>query len=199
MLKLKICGIKDEKNAEEVSGLDIDFLGLIFAESPRQIDTMKAKRLSEIAHDKAKKVVGVFVDETLENILECVQKAKLDGVQIYRRLSLEEFKILKKKDVFIWQVVSVSDSLNLEGEIYTDLVLFDAKGVLKGGNGFSFNWDLLKNYTKDFALAGGIAYENIKEAVKTGAKILDINSKVENEKGLKDIEKIKQILKELKS
>lgn len=199
MLKLKICGIKDEKNAEEVSGLDIDFLGLIFAESPRQIDTMKAKRLSEIAHDKAKKVVGVFVDETLENILECVQKAKLDGVQIYRRLSLEEFKILKKKNVFIWQVVSVSDSLNLEGEIYTDLVLFDAKGVLKGGNGFSFNWDLLKNYTKDFALAGGIAYENIKEAVKTGAKILDINSKVENEKGLKDIEKIKQILKELKS
>ncbi|MCW1586904.1 hypothetical protein OLS45_07935, partial [Campylobacter jejuni] len=48
-------------------------------------------------------------------------------------------------------------------------------------------------------LAGGIGLDNIHKAVKTGAKILDLNSKLEDEKGLKDINKIKQILKELKN
>ncbi|EOH3578832.1 phosphoribosylanthranilate isomerase, partial [Campylobacter jejuni] len=53
-------------------------------------------------------------------------------------------------------------------------------------------------YTKDFILAGGIGLDNVHKAVQTGAKILDLNSKLEDEKGLKDINKIKQILKELK-
>ncbi len=62
---------------------------------------------------------------------------------------------------------------------------------LKGGNGISFDWTLLGSYTKDFALAGGIGLDNIHKAVQTGA--LDLNSKLEDEKGLKDINKIKQI------
>ncbi|EOG6165200.1 phosphoribosylanthranilate isomerase, partial [Campylobacter jejuni] len=56
----------------------------------------------------------------------------------------------------------------------------------------------LGSYTKDFILAGGIGLDNVHKAVQTGAKILDLNSKLEDEKGLKDINKIKQILKELK-
>ncbi|MFQ6342459.1 phosphoribosylanthranilate isomerase [Campylobacter sp. VTCC 70190] len=198
MPKLKICGIKDEKNAKDLASLNIDFFGLIFAKSPRQLSLEQAMLLSAIFHQKAKKVIGVFVDENLEKIIHYIEKAKLDGVQIYRTITQEEFEILKTKNVFIWQVVSIGSSLELKNESYADLVLFDAKGILKGGNGISFDWKLLKTYTKDFALAGGIGLENINEAVKTGAKILDLNSKLENEKGLKDLEKVKQILRELK-
>lgn len=198
MPKLKICGIKDEKNAKDLASLNIDFFGLIFAKSPRQLSLEQAMLLSAIFHQKAKKVIGVFVDENLEKIIHYIEKAKLDGVQIYRTITQEEFEILKTKNVFVWQVISIGSSLELKNESYADLVLFDAKGILKGGNGISFDWKLLKAYTKDFALAGGIGLENINEAVKTGAKILDLNSKLENETGLKDLEKVKQILRELK-
>ena len=158
----------------------------------------QARNLSAIFHEKDKKVVGVFVDENLEKILRCIKEAKLDGIQIYRTITKEEFEILKVQNVFVWQVISVANSLELKSKIFADLVLFDAKGILKGGNGISFDWALLSSYTKDFALAGGIALDNIHEALKTGAKILDLNSKLEDDKGLKDINKIKQILKELK-
>ncbi|MBM0636793.1 phosphoribosylanthranilate isomerase [Campylobacter sp. VicNov18] len=199
MLKLlKICGIKDEKNAKDLAVLKVDFFGLIFAKSPRQVSLEQAELLSAIFHKEFKQVVGVFVDESLDEILECIQKAKLDGVQIYRRITYEEWVILKAKKVFIWQVVSMANSLKLEGKFYADLLCFDAKGLLKGGNGVSFDWDLLKSYTKDFVLAGGIGLQNIQEALKTKAKILDLNSKLEDEQGLKDIKKVKRILKELK-
>lgn len=198
MLKLKICGIKDEKNAKDLALLNIDFFGLIFAKSTRRVSLRQARNLSAIFHEKDKKVVGVFVDENLEKILRCIKEAKLDGIQIYRTITKEEFEILKVQNVFVWQVISVEDSLDLKSENFADLVLFDAKGILKGGNGISFDWALLSSYTKDFALAGGIALDNIHEALKTGAKILDLNSKLEDDKGLKDINKIKQILKELK-
>lgn len=158
----------------------------------------QARNLSAIFHEKDKKVVGVFVDENLEQILRCIKEAKLDGIQIYRTITKEEFEILKVQNVFVWQVISVENSLDLKSEIFANLVLFDAKGILKGGNGISFDWTLLGSYTKDFALAGGIDLDNIHKAVQTGAKILDLNSKLEDEKGLKDINKIKQILKELK-
>lgn len=136
--------------------------------------------------------------KNLEQILRCIKEAKLDGIQIYRTITKEEFEILKVQNVFVWQVISVENSLDLKSEIFANLVLFDAKGILKGGNGISFDWTLLGSYTKDFILAGGIGLDNVHKAVKTGAKILDLNSKLEDEKGLKDINKIKQILKELK-
>ncbi|HDZ5065079.1 TPA: phosphoribosylanthranilate isomerase [Campylobacter jejuni] len=198
MLKLKICGIKDEKNAKDLALLNVEFFGLIFAKSPRQVSLEQARILSAIFHEKNKKVVGVFVDESLEQIIKYIEKIKLDGVQIYRTITQKEFEILKMQNIFVWQVISVENSLDLKGEIFADLVLFDAKGVLKGGNGISFDWALLKSYAKDFVLAGGIGLDNINQAMKTGAKILDLNSKLEDEKGLKDIEKVKQILKELK-
>ncbi|AXL28253.1 phosphoribosylanthranilate isomerase [Campylobacter jejuni] len=198
MLKLKICGIKDEKNAKDLAFLNIDFFGFIFAESPRRVSLEQARNLSAIFHEKDKKVVGVFVDENLEQILRCIKEAKLDGIQIYRTITKEEFEILKVQNVFVWQVISVENSLDLKSEIFANLVLFDAKGILKGGNGISFDWTLLGSYTKDFILAGGIGLDNVHKAVQTGAKILDLNSKLEDEKGLKDINKIKQILKELK-
>ncbi|ELZ6706091.1 phosphoribosylanthranilate isomerase, partial [Campylobacter jejuni] len=110
MLKLKICGIKDEKNAKDLAFLNIDFFGLIFAKSPRRVSLEQARNLSAIFHEKDKKVVGVFVDENLEQILRCIQEVKLDGVQIYRTITKEEFEILKVQNVFVWQVISVEDS-----------------------------------------------------------------------------------------
>lgn len=198
MLKLKICGLKDVKQAEQISALGVDFLGLIFAESPRRVGEDLAQKIATVIHKNHKKAVGVFVEEGLMQILSLARTVGLDGVQIYRRLLREEFETLKVAGLFVWQVVSVGEELDLKGRLYADCVLFDTRGALKGGNGVSFNWDLLRTHEKPFILAGGIGLHNIKEALATGAWAIDVNSKVEKEPGVKDLTKIKALLKEMK-
>ncbi|ENU2325503.1 phosphoribosylanthranilate isomerase [Campylobacter upsaliensis] len=197
MTKLKICGIKDILNAEQISGLEqIDYLGLIFAQSVRKVDEKTAIKLSQIIHKNHKKVVGVFVDENLEFILKIAQNAELDGVQIHRRIAQKDFEILQKNKLFVWQVISVGENLQMPSQIYANMTLFDTKGKFKGGNGISFDWNLLKDYKQKFGIAGGIGVHNIREAKALNPTLIDVNSKVENSQGLKELAKIKDLIKE---
>ncbi|ENT6510010.1 phosphoribosylanthranilate isomerase [Campylobacter upsaliensis] len=197
MTKLKICGIKDILNAEQISGLEqIDYLGLIFAQSVRKVDEKTAIKLSQIIHKNHKKVVGVFVDENLEFILKIAQNAELDGVQIHRRIAQKDFEILQKNKLFVWQVISVGENLQMPSQIYANMTLFDTKGKFKGGNGISFDWNLLKDYKQKFGIAGGIGAHNIREAKALNPTLIDVNSKVENSQGLKELAKIKDLIKE---
>ncbi|EOG9651718.1 phosphoribosylanthranilate isomerase [Campylobacter upsaliensis] len=197
MTKLKICGIKDILNAEQISGLEqINYLGLIFAQSVRKVDEKTAIKLSQIIHKNHKKVVGVFVDESLEFILKIAQNAELDGVQIHRRIAQKDFEILQKNKLFVWQVISVGENLQMPSQIYADMTLFDTKGKFKGGNGISFDWNLLKDYKQKFGIAGGIGVHNIREAKALNPTLIDVNSKVENSQGLKELAKIKDLIKE---
>ncbi|EOB3874372.1 phosphoribosylanthranilate isomerase [Campylobacter upsaliensis] len=197
MTKLKICGIKDILNAEQISGLEqIDYLGLIFAQSVRKVDEKTAIKLSQIIHKNHKKVVGVFVDESLEFILKIAQNAELDGVQIHRRIAQKDFEILQKNKLFVWQVISVGENLQMPSQIYADMTLFDTKGKFKGGNGISFDWNLLKDYKQKFGIAGGIGAHNVREAKALNPTLIDVNSKVENSQGLKELAKIKDLIKE---
>ncbi|MEB2788225.1 phosphoribosylanthranilate isomerase [Campylobacter upsaliensis] len=197
MTKLKICGIKDILNAEQISGLEqINYLGLIFAQSVRKVDEKTAIKLSQIIHKNHKKVVGVFVDESLEFILKMAQNADLDGVQIHRHIAQKDFEILQKNKLFVWQVISVGENLQMPSQIYADMTLFDTKGKFKGGNGISFDWNLLKDYKQKFGIAGGIGVHNIREAKALNPTLIDVNSKVENSQGLKELAKIKDLIKE---
>ncbi|EOF7229300.1 phosphoribosylanthranilate isomerase [Campylobacter upsaliensis] len=197
MTKLKICGIKDILNAEQISGLEqIDYLGLIFAQSVRKVDEKTAIKLSQIIHKNHKKVVGVFVDESLEFILKIAQNAELDGVQIHRRIAQKDFEILQKNKLFVWQVISVGENLQMPSQIYANMTLFDTKGKFKGGNGISFDWNLLKDYKQKFGIAGGIGVHNVREAKALNPTLIDVNSKVENSQGLKELAKIKDLIKE---
>ncbi|WP_297446900.1 phosphoribosylanthranilate isomerase [uncultured Campylobacter sp.] len=197
MTKLKICGIKDILNAELISGLEqINYLGLIFAQSVRKVDEKTAIKLSQIIHKNHKKVVGVFVDEGLEVILKIAQNAELDGVQIHRRIAQKDFEILQKNKLFVWQVISVGENLQMPSQIYANMTLFDTKGQFKGGNGISFDWNLLKDYKQKFGIAGGIGVHNIREAKALNPTLIDVNSKVENSQGLKELAKIKDLIKE---
>ena len=76
-----------------------------------------------------------------------------------------------------------------------DLILYDAKGVNLGGNGVSFDWRLLDGVKSKFGLAGGLSVHNVKDALKSGAILLDFNSKLEDNNMVKDPKKIYEILK----
>ena len=193
--KIKICGIKNASEAKKVTPLDIDFIGVIFAESIRKVNLQIANEIAKIAHDNGKKVVGVFAKN--KNILECMQN--LDVAQIYDTIPLNLYQQLNLGKKEIWQVFSVLNALpNLDISKY-DMPLFDCKGKNLGGNGISFEWEILKNLKPfSYALAGGLGTHNIELAASYNPKVLDINSKVEDRNGIKDINLIKEIIKKVK-
>ncbi|MBP5778797.1 MAG: phosphoribosylanthranilate isomerase [Campylobacter sp.] len=199
-VKIKICGIKNLAEAKSVlecefGGVRVDFLGLIFAESPRKVTPEIAKEISNLVREFGRKSVGVFTDTGDDEILEICKFAKLNVAQIYKEISPNLKQNLANIGVEAWQVVRVKDEIGGLKNLNYDKILFDYKGEKMGGNGESFEWEMLKNLQISFILAGGIGAENVKEALNLGAFCLDINSKVENENGIKDPAKITQILK----
>ncbi|MBR4141002.1 MAG: phosphoribosylanthranilate isomerase [Campylobacter sp.] len=198
--KIKICGIKNLAEAKSVlecefNGVRVDFVGLIFAQSPRKVTLEIAKEISNLVREFGRKSVGVFTDTSDDEILEICKFANLSVAQIYKEISPNLKQNLANLGVEAWQVVRVKDEIGGLKNLNYDKILFDYKGEKIGGNGESFEWKMLKNLQIPFILAGGIGVENVKEALNLGAFCLDINSKAENENGIKDPEKITQILK----
>ena len=195
---LKICGMKFPENILEVSQLLPDYLGFIFyKKSKRYFDG----QIPELP--KSIKKVGVFVDESLEEIQIKIEKYNLDLVQLHGQESPEFCeKLYQKNQIEIIKVFSVDDDFDFEilkkYEQVCDYFLFDTKGKLHGGNGFTFDWKILKKYTstKPFFLSGGIGLEEIEQLKLLNLPLfaIDVNSKVEIEPGFKDIDLLKKII-----
>ena len=135
-MKIKICGIKTLAEAKavcecEFRGKRVDFIGLIFAPSKRQVSTKTAEQIAALAKSYGIKAVGVFKD--LAQAKSVAKMGFLDAVQVYEKVENKaEFSPCE-----VWQVFSVNDALpELEGDF--DLALFDYKGKELGGNGLSF-------------------------------------------------------------
>ncbi|AIM59445.1 N-(5'-phosphoribosyl)anthranilate isomerase [Cellulophaga lytica] len=206
-MKLKVCGMKYLDNMEAVAALQPDYLGFIFWEPSSRYFNEKMGAIS-----KNIKKVGVFVDADLDYVVEKINQYSLDVVQLHGKESPEFCKGLrnsnlglKGKQPQIIKVFSIKDSFNFSVitpfEKVCDYFLFDTKGKLPGGNGYTFNWSVLENYpsTKPYFLSGGIGIkdtEKVKAFLKTSASkycvALDVNSSFEIEPGLKNIEKLKE-------
>lgn len=203
-MKLKICGMK--LNTSEVAQLRPDYLGFIFWEhSARFFDG----EIPELPHTINK--VGVFVDADINYIITLVKKHQLQGLQLhghespeYCRQVAEKLMKLNKK-IEIIKVFSINDEFDFESltpyEDVCDFYLFDTKGKLPGGNGYTFNWSVLKNYpsNKPFFLSGGIglnSLDKINEFMKSPESkfcyAIDVNSKFEIDPGLKNIEELQK-------
>jgi phosphoribosylanthranilate isomerase len=196
-MKLKICGMKYPENIVEVGSLLPDYMGFIFWEKSARYFDGDMPNLPESIRK-----VGVFVNASVDEILEKIAKYDLDAVQLHGHESVEFCKYLNKhalKSIKVIKVFSILDTFDFAElkpfENVCDFFLFDTKGKLPGGNGTSFDWQVLKQYpsNKPFFLSGGIGMEEsiaIQEISKTNLPIyaLDINSKFEIEPGLKNIE-----------
>ena len=199
-MKIKICGIKTLAEAKavcecEFRGKRVDFIGLIFAPSKRQISTKTAEQIAALAKSYGIKAVGVFKD--LAQAKSVAKMGFLDAVQVYEKVENKaEFSPCE-----VWQVFSVNYALpELEGDF--DLALFDYKGKELGGNGLSFEWGILeplRNSRIPYAIAGGLSEKNAKKASELGCILLDFNSKLENEQGFKESEKIIKVLEQIYS
>ncbi len=205
-IKVKVCGMN--KNAAEVATLNPDYLGFIFWEpSKRHFDEKPI-----ILPHRIKKV-GVFVDAYIEEIVEKVNTHKLVAVQLHGKESPDYCRTLKSelKGVDIIKVFSLKDEFDFKElepyESVCDYYLFDTKGKLPGGNGYKFDWQILKDYPskKPYFLSGGIGpmdLDSIKEFMKLPnsnlCHAIDVNSQFEIEPGLKDLGALKDFIKELR-
>ncbi len=206
-MKLKICGMKYQDNIKQIAALQPDYLGFIFYKRSKRNFDGDIPAISE----KIKKT-GVFVNETADFILEKVKKYKLKAVQLHGDESPDLCKELGENGkIEIIKVFSIGEKFDFELiSIYEDVCdyfLFDTKGKEKGGNGIPFNWRQLENYSsqKPYFLSGGIGLDEVTELnaffrTKASEKCfaLDLNSKFEIESGLKDIEKLKKFIQNLK-
>ncbi len=198
-MKLKICGVKHLGNAGEIARLQPDYMGFIFYEkSPRHIT-----RPIPIPNINIHKV-GVFVNATVKDILSKIDAYNLQAVQLHGNESPEFCLSLKKETpAILIKVFSIADHFDFDllkpYEAVCDFYLFDTKGKLPGGNGYTFNWEVLHAYPsrKPFFLSGGIGLEQIpaiRDFLKSPAAkychALDINSRFELTPGLKDIQKL---------
>ena len=199
MTLVKICGIKTPAEARDVASLDVDFLGVIFAKSKRQVSAQTAREVANIAHTAGKKCVGVFAGQSDCEIMEICEFVPLDVAQIHEEVSSNLYANLKAMGLEVWRVYSVLDVLPAVDTALCDMPLFDCKGENAGGNGISFDWEILREVKFDFGMAGGIGEHNAREAIKFNPRVLDLNSKVEDENGVKSVDKIKKILELLKA
>ena len=199
MTLVKICGIKTPAEARDVASLDIDFLGAIFAKSKRQVSAQTVREIAGIAHAAGKKCVGVFAGQSDCEIIEICEFVPLDAAQIHGEVGSNLYANLKAMGLEVWRVYSVLDALPAVDTVLCDMPLFDCKGENAGGNGISFDWEILRAVKFDFGMAGGIGEHNAREAIKFNPRVLDLNSKVEDENGIKSAEKIKKVLELIKA
>lgn len=199
-MKLKVCGMKYQDNIEAVAKLQLDYLGFIFHKpSSRYFDG----KIPELPDSIQK--VGVFVDKNVEFIVNQIEKHKLNAIQLHGHESPEMCELLKSTKVEVIKVFSIKDTFDFSVlapyETVCDYFLFDTKGKLPGGNGYTFNWSVLNNYPskKPYFLSGGIGLEDIENLLSFLRKqeskycyAIDVNSKFEIEAGLKHIEKLKE-------
>lgn len=191
------------ENIQDVARLKPDYLGFIFFEkSSRNFEGT----IPEL--DKSIVKTGVFVNASLEFIQTKIQDLGLKAVQLHGSESPEYCKSVQKLGVEVFKVFSIKGDFNFnvlsEFEAVVDYFLFDTKGEHPGGNGYTFDWTVLKKYPSKipFILSGGIGLEEldkVKEIIKTDLPIyaIDINSKFEIKPALKDVEMLKDFFKSI--
>ena len=194
MTKVKICGITNLEDALVSAKFGADALGFNFYEkSPRYITPEKAREIiGQLPQEVLK--VGVFVNETLEKIVEIAETANLDALQLHGEETPEFARELKQKtNLEIIKAFRVSPDFVPEVVLKyeTDAILLDAYSPKEhGGTGETFDWEIARQVQKIFPkmyLAGGLSAENVLEAVeKVKPYFVDSCSSLEKNKGKKD-------------
>ena len=194
--------MKYKENIKDVLALKPDMMGFIFYEkSPRFADKETKKVLRETDFWKTKKV-GVFVNETTENILSIAKDCKLDIIQLHGNESPETVALIQKhypviKAIGIENKEDFRSIEKYEGKC--NYILLDKKSASHGGTGKVFDWNLLTeyNYKTPFVLSGGISPENIsaaKNIKQPSMAAIDVNSGFEDKPGIKNLNKLTQLI-----
>ena len=211
-MRIKVCGMTSTEQVLQLDEMGVEFAGFIFyPKSPRYVYRFMPR--PEIKKIKGKGInkVGVFVNATVEEVLEAVDDCGLYIVQLHgdetpkycekiaNYVTVVKAFRLREDDNVLWKVKDYVD--------IADMFLFDTEGAGYGGTGRKFDWNLLKglNIGKPFFLSGGIEPDDTeklkefaKEHVAKDLFSIDINSRFEISPGIKDMDTLRRFITEVK-
>ena len=191
---VKFCGIRRLEDVRAVNKTLPDMAGFILVKGrKRYISPEKVCELRQKL-DPSVKVVGVFVDEDIEEVERLLTDGIIDIAQLHGNESDEYIRELKAStDAYVIKAIGIRNADDvLRAEVSpADLVIVDSPG---GGTGNTFDWDLLQKIERPYILAGGISIENIEEAAaKLNPYGVDVSSGIETN-GFKDEDKMKAFM-----
>ena len=205
-LKIKVCGMKDTGNIRNLVKCDPDLIGFIFFAGSKRYIRDHNPEIFGIIPDGIKKV-GVFVNETVEEIKRIIKHLGLDIAQLHGDETPGECNDLRDSGIPVIKAFRISDSIEnkiLEDYVsFCDYFLFDTHDAGFGGTGKQFDWTALDGYRMPtpYFLSGGIGPENIEEIFMLNQPALaglDINSRFETEPGIKDIHKVGHFIQSIR-
>lgn len=210
-MNIKVCGITQFKQLQQLEALNIDYAGLIFyKDSPRYMgDKITGKQVKNADFDIKK--VGVFVNPGYSELLDTIDEYGLDIVQLHGNETPEmceelsaEVEVIKAFRITGDQSINI-DEMVIPYDAACDFYLFDTAGLKEsfGGTGQQFDWSILKKakIEKPFFLSGGIGPDDaqkVKSFKHPDFFAIDVNSKFEMTPGVKDMAAILKFLQSLK-
>jgi phosphoribosylanthranilate isomerase len=209
-MRVKVCGMTQLDQVDQLEEIGATFAGFIFyPKSPRYV--LRHLTTAQIKKENKVNKVGVFVNASVDSVLQMVDECRLHMVQLHGD---ESPKYCEKIADYISVVKAfrLSDNDHIEWMIkpymaVCDMFLFDTEGAGYGGTGKKFNWDILEGSVigKPFFLSGGIQPDDshklktyTHKPVANALFAVDINSKFEISPGVKDMVKVKKFVDELK-
>jgi phosphoribosylanthranilate isomerase len=213
-VKIKVCGMTDPENVEEVSALDPDFMGYIFFPgSPRFIGKNPDPALFRIPGERTARV-GVFVNEDGSEVIRRFETCQLDLVQLHGKEPVEYCRTLVEHGIPVIKVFHpenpdrISDARMLETEMHgfseaVHYFLFDSGGSGDGGSGHKLNWGRIGTWDipLPFLLGGGIGPDDagtLKTLDHPALYGVDVNSRFESSPGMKDAGLLDRFIRELR-
>ena len=199
--RVKVCGLTKSDDAVAAWRSGASFGGLIFAEeSPRFITPQCAAGVCAAA---PLKWVGVFVNSSLEHVVETANELSLFAVQLHGEEDQTYIESLRRAlaNAEIWKACSVSNALPRLVDSGADRLVLDALcPVRRGGTGTAFDWSLLDGFAErdKLIVAGGLKPENVAKADAIGVWGLDVSSGVESRPGSKDETRLRSFFAELR-
>lgn len=199
--KIKICGIKDLTNAKLVVTCDIDFVGLVFHKtSIRYVELEEAIKIAKLVTKAGKIPVAVFTNHTAEQMLNICQRTTITCVQLHGDTARSEHHKLPQHFTRIYALgvntkgeIVNANTQNLKALQPTDYLLYDG---VNPGSGNTINTSTIQPYKNmRFFIAGGVRKNNVLDIVAACKPYaVDVSSGVEKEKGIKDINLMKDFV-----
>jgi indole-3-glycerol phosphate synthase/phosphoribosylanthranilate isomerase len=201
----KVCGLTAPEFAQSAVESGAQFGGLIFADkSPRNISIRVAKNIIETA--PSLNYVGVFVNESINNIAANAKELALFAVQLHgeeNQVFVSELRAALPAICQIWKALKVDDEIPPLALDHIDHWILDGK---KPGSGETFGWRALADSEQQLSqcmLAGGLNLDNIHNALDqlTTQDLfgLDINSGVEDSPGVKSRKKLNAVFAQIRN
>lgn len=200
-MKVKICGMTHPEDALHAAKSGADFIGILFSErSKRKVSLPLAKEITKAAKENGAIPVGVFVDESVSQILSICELTGLDTLQLHGEESKAALPSLQSLYNIIYAIPVGNEGCKIPYiKIPPSILpLFDS---FLGGSGQPFNWDNFTPPEREWILAGGLTVDNLKQAIELLKPYgVDVSGGVEYNNSIrKDPAKVKEFIRITKS